>query len=200
MVGYNRRFSPISQTIKETFAEGPMAMIYRINAGSIPADSWIQDAEFGGGRILGEICHFVDFMSFINGSLPTSVYARTMEDSRGINDTVNICLTYNNGSLGSISYFANGDSSVPKERCEIYCNGCVALVDDFKKLSIHADGKRKGRTQFFQDKGQKAMLDLFVKTIMTGGREPIRLEDIIATSMTTFKIIESIQSGQTAKI
>jgi len=84
-------------------------MIYRVNAGSIPADSWIQDAEFGGGRIIGEVCHFVDFLTFMNGSLPVYVYAAAMKDPNNLNDVLNISLRYENGSIGTISYFANGD-------------------------------------------------------------------------------------------
>jgi len=90
MVGYNRRFSLLAQMIKEKFGEGPMSMIYRVNAGYIPPDSWIQDTEFGGGRIIGEVCHFVDFLTFMNGSLPVSVYAAAMKDPNNLNDVLNI--------------------------------------------------------------------------------------------------------------
>ena len=195
MVGYNRRFSPLGRLLKDNFQDGPMAMTYRINAGRIPADSWIQDPSFGGGRIIGEVCHFVDFLTFINGSLPISVYAKTMKDSNELNDTINISITYENGSIGSISYFANGDTSMPKERCEIYANGCVAVLDDFKNLSIYANGKRTQKRHLLQDKGQKCEIDYFIESILTDPSKIIPLEEIINTSTVTFKIIESIQKG-----
>ena len=123
MVGYNRRFSPLAQRMKEAFGTGPMSMLYRINAGYISADTWIQDTEFGGGRIIGEVCHFVDFLTFMNGSPPISVYAAAMTYPSNSNDTLNVSLRYENGSIGTISYFANGDKSMPKEKIEIFTNG-----------------------------------------------------------------------------
>jgi polar amino acid transport system substrate-binding protein len=200
MVGYNRRFSPLGNLIKKQFGDGPMAMTYRINAGPIPADSWIQDAEFGGGRIVGEICHFVDFLTYINGSLPTSVFARKLNDPKGFNDTVNAILTYENGSIGNISFFANGDVRLPKERFEVYSNGCIAVLDDFKKVSIYANGKRSLKRKILQDKGQKSEIDCFIEAILKGDSELIPLKEIINTSIVTFKIVESIQKGECIQI
>ena len=200
MVGYNRRFSPLGRLIKEQFGDSPMAMIYRINAGPIPADSWIHDEEFGGGRIIGEVCHFVDFLTFVNGSLPISVYARSLKDTKGLNDTVSVILTYENGSIGNISYFANGDKILPKERCEVYSNGCVAVLDDFKTLSIYADGKRRLKRKMIQDKGQKVEIEHFIEAILKGHSEIIPLKEIINTSTVTFKIMESFQRGTCIQI
>ena len=200
MLGYNRRFSPLSERIKKEFNGGPMAMTYRVNAGNIPADSWIQDPEFGGGRIVGEVCHFVDFLTFINGSLPVSVYANVMNDPSHFNDTLNISLKYENGSIGTISYFANGDKSFPKERIEIYANGCVAVLDEFKKLSIHAHGKKKEKKLFSQDKGQKAEVKHFIEAILNGTGAPISFEEIYSASLVTFKVIESIRTGECIRI
>ena len=182
--------------IKKQFGDGPMAMTYRINAGPIPADSWIQDTEFGGGRIVGEVCHFVDFLTYINGSLPTSVFARKLNDPKGLNDTVNAILTYENGSIGNISFFANGDVRLPKERFEVYSNGCVAVLDDFKRLSIYANGKRNLRRKMLKDKGQKFEIEHFIEAILKGRSEIIPFEEIINTSTVTFKIMESIQGGK----
>ncbi len=200
MVGYNRRFSPLGKIIKEKFGDGPMAMTYRINAGSIPAESWIQDAEFGGGRIIGEVCHFVDFLTFINGSFPISVFARTLKNPKGLNDTVSAILTYENGSIGNISFFANGDTSLPKERCEVYSSECVAVLDDFKKLSIYANGKRSLIRKMKQDKGQKVEIEHFIEAILEDRSETTPLEEIINTSTVTFKIMESIQKGECIQI
>jgi polar amino acid transport system substrate-binding protein len=200
MVGYNRRFSPLAQMIKKNFGEGPMSMIYRVNAGSIPADSWIQDAEFGGGRIIGEVCHFVDFLTFMNGSLPVSVYAAAMKDPNNLNDVLNISLRYENGSIGTISYFANGDKGLPKERVEIYANGCTAILGDFKTLVVYADGKKKKKKLLSQNKGQKTEVRQFIEAILNGTGEVIPFEEIHSASLATFKIIESIRSGESVKI
>lgn len=200
MLGYNRRFSPLSERIKKEFGEGPMAMLYRVNAGNIPADSWIQDAEFGGGRIIGEICHFVDFLTFINGPLPVSVHADVMNDPGHLNDTLNISLKYENGSIGTISYFANGDKSLPKERVEIFSSGSTAILDDFKTLSIHARGRKKAKKLWSQDKGQKAEVKLFVEAILNGTGEVIPFEEIYSASLVSFKIIESIRTGECIRI
>ena len=200
MVGYNRRFSPLAQMIKEAFGEGPMSMIYRINAGYIPADSWIQDAEIGGGRIIGEVCHFVDFLTFMNGSLPVSVYAVAMVHPINLNDVLNISLKYANGSIGTISYLANGDKSLSKELVEIYANGCTAVLNDFKALSIYAHGKKRKKKLLSQDKGQKTEVRQFIGAILNGTGEVIPFEDIHSASLTTFKIIESIRSGEYVEI
>jgi polar amino acid transport system substrate-binding protein len=200
MVGYNRRFSPLAQMIKEAFGEGPMSMIYRVNAGAIPVDSWIQDTQFGGGRIIGEVCHFVDFLTFMNGSLPVSAYAAAMAHPNKLNDVLNISLTYENGSIGTISYFANGDKGLPKERVEIYANGCTAVLNDFKVLSIYAHGKKRVKKLLGQDKGQKTEVRRFIGAILDGTGEVIPFEEIYSASLVTFKIIESIRSRGYLKV
>ena len=200
MVGYNRRFSPLTLMIKEEFGDGPMAMIYRVNAGHIPPDSWIQDPDIGGGRIIGEVCHFVDLLTFLNGSLPVSVYASAMKDANNLIDTLNISLSYQNGSIGSISYFANGDKSLPKERVEIFVNDCVAVLDDFKRLTIHALGKKKVKKLLSQDKGQKTEVKQFIEAILNGPREVIPFKEIHSAALAAFKIIESIRSGECLRI
>jgi polar amino acid transport system substrate-binding protein len=200
MVGYNRRFSPLSKKIKNKFGSGPMAMIYRVNAGNIPIDSWIQDPDIGGGRIIGEVCHFIDYLIYINGSLPLSVHAYALSDPNNLNDTLNISLNYANGSIGSISYFANGDKSLPKERVEIYANGSAAVLDDFKTLSIHANGKTKVTKLLGQNKGQKNGLKLFINTIVDGGNPLIPFNQIYSSTLVTFKILESLRTGQCVNI
>ena len=200
MVGYNRRFSQLAQMVKEKFREGPMSMLYRVNAGYIPADSWIQDTEFGGGRIIGEVCHFVDFLTFMNGSLPVTVYATAMNNPDNLNDVLNISLTYENGSIGTISYFANGDKSLPKERVEFYANGSTAVLDDFKTLAIYTDGKKKRKKLLSQNKGQKTEVKQFIEAILDGTGEVIPFEEIHSASLTTFRIIESIRTGECLRI
>lgn len=200
MVGYNRRFSPLAKMLKADLGEGPMAMTYRINAGNIPLDSWIQDREVGGGRIIGEVCHFVDFLTFMNGSLPVSVSAYAMSSPSNLRDTVQISLAYQNGSIGSISYFTNGDKGLPKERIEIYSSGCTAVLDDFKEAAVYSGGKSRKKKLMVQDKGQKEEVRLFIEAILNGQENVIPFEEMYSTSLVTFKIIESLQTGKAVTI
>ena len=193
MVGYNRRFSPLALIVKEQFGDCPMAMIYRINAGYISKDSWIQDSKFGGGRIIGEVCHFIDFLTYINGSIPTSVYATKMLEPSNLNDILSISISYENGSIGTICYFSNGDKNLSKERIEIFCNGCTAIIDDFRNLSIFQKGIRKNKKLIRQDKGQKYEVKEFIEKILSGEDEVIPMKEIFITSTVCFKIIESLQ-------
>lgn len=196
MVGYNRRFSPLVQILKEKLPVGPMAMLYRVNAGAIPPDSWIQDPDSGGGRIIGEVCHFIDLLIYINGSLPEKVYATAMPAPQNLQDTVTINLTFANGSIGTICYFANGDKSLPKEYLEVYSHGTVAVLDDFRSLSILSRGRKQGKKLFSQDKGQKKEVERFINDIITGGKTLIPFDEIYFASLSSFRIIESLRKAQ----
>jgi len=200
MVGYNRRFSPLTNSIKEKMAQGPFSILYRINAGMIPPESWIQDKDIGGGRILGEVCHFVDYLTYINGSFPVSVFAATMEDSNHHHDTLTVSLKYQNGSVGSIQYFANGSKSLPKEYVEIYAHGVTAVLTDYRKLKIFGKGKPYKKKLVRQDKGQKNEMRLFLDAVKRGGKSPIPLGEIFIASEVCFKIIESIRTGKNVKL
>jgi polar amino acid transport system substrate-binding protein len=200
MVGFNRRFAPLAQQLKKEFGSGPLAMTYRINAGAIPASSWIQDPQVGGGRIVGEVCHFIDFLVFLSGSLPVSVHATAMQSPASLLDTVNISLTFANGSVGSIAYFANGDKAVPKERIEVFGHGAVGILDDFKALTIHSAGKKSEKKLSVQDKGQKEGVVQFIEAVRKGSMPLIPFAEIHATTLATFRILESIRSGQTCCI
>jgi predicted dehydrogenase len=200
MLGFNRRFSPLTELLKEKIGNGPMAMLYRINAGSIPSDSWIQDKEMGGGRIIGEVCHFVDYLTFINGSLPESVYATALPDSEGLEDTVNINLAFKNGSTGTISYFSTGSKSLFKEYIEIYRAGMTGILRDFREVEIFKEDKKFSKKLISQDKGQKTMIKTFLDAIRQGKPSPISFEEIYYATLTTFKIIESIRSRQVVSI
>ena len=200
MLGFNRRFSPLTELLKEKIGEGPMAMTYRVNAGPIPPDSWVQDKEIGGGRIIGEVCHFVHYLTFINGSLPESVYATALPDPHNLEDTVNINLSFKNGSIGTISYFANGSKLLFKEYIEIYRAGITGVIRDFKELEIYGDGKPFKKNLLSQDKGQKTMLKFFIDAIKNGKPSPISFEEIYYATLTTFKIIESLRSRRAVAI
>jgi len=200
MVGYNRRFSTLTEILKKKTGHGKMAMIYRINAGPIPHDSWIQDPEVGGGRIIGEVCHFVDYLTFLNGSIPISVYASAMNDPYDHNDTLSISLSYKNGSIGTILYFSNGDKYFEKERIEVYWNGNVGVIEDFKELTIYEGRKKIKKKLFVQDKGHKNEVQSFIENILKGGQELIPVEELFNTSLVTFKIIESLRTNRVVSI
>ncbi len=200
IVGFNRRFSPLSEKLKKHLTSDPSAMIYRINAGHIPSDSWIQDREIGGGRIIGEVCHFVDYLTYISESSPDSVFAVDLSDSENLEDTLTLTMKFKNGSVGTISYFSNGAKSLFKEYIEIYQSGMISLLKDFKQLEIHGNGKVYRKKMLNQDKGQKNMIRSFIRAVQNGTPSPIEFEDIYAVMLTTFKIIESIKERKTISL
>lgn len=195
LVGYNRRFSPLTAAMKQAIGNGPVAINCRVNAGFIPPDSWIQDAETGGGRIIGEVCHFVDLLNFLTGSLPVSVHAVSMPTPENLHDTVCLSLTYENGSIGTVNYFANGDKSLPKERIEVFGGGISAVLDDFKLLSVYAKGKKSDKKLVSQDKGQKTAVQGFISSVRNGSAPLIAFDDLYCTSLVTFAALESLRKG-----
>jgi predicted dehydrogenase len=195
MIGFNRRFSPLVDFIKKKIGTGPMSMIYRVNAGAIPPDSWIQDKEIGGGRIIGEVCHFIDLLTFINGSAPEKVQAFSIPNPAGLSDTLSINIKFMNGSIGGISYFANGPKNLPKEYLEVYRAGSAAILRDFKEVEIIYQGKNMTKKLIFQDKGQSTMVRRFLEAVKNGDRSPIPFEDISAVTLATFRVVESLHSG-----
>jgi predicted dehydrogenase len=199
MVGYNRRFAALTNDLVEKLGTGGMSMLYRINASSIPPDSWIQDPEIGGGRILGEVCHFVDYLTYVNGSLPVSVHAAAMNHPGDLNDTLTISLKYRNGSIGSILYFANGSKTLNKEYIEIYRNGLTAIIKDFREMVIYGDGKPYRKKLISQEKGQKTEVHRFVEAGRTGV-SPISFEEISSASEVTFMVLESLRTGKAIQL
>lgn len=195
-VGFNRRFSPLVKFLKEKMGSGPMSMLYRINAGAIPADSWIQDLEIGGGRIIGEGCHFIDFLTYMCGSLPKRVYASALPDPEHLNDIVNINLEFENGSIGTISYFANGSKSLAKEYVEVNRAGLSGILKDYKEVEIYGKGKPERKKLLNQDKGQAAMVKAFVDAVKNGGLPPISPREIFAVTRATFKAMESLRTHE----
>ncbi len=200
MVGFNRRFSPFTQKIKEFFYKRsqPIVINYRINAGSIQKDHWIQDSIEGGGRIIGEVCHFVDFLQFVIGSYPICIYAESISaNSQTVidNDNISITIKFEDGSLGNILYLANGDTSFSKERIEIFGNNSVAILDDFKKLQLVKDGKTTTKSKFTQDKGFKNELLIFLDSIKNAKEMPIPFKDSVVATLITFMIEESLMKN-----
>lgn len=192
LVGVNRRFAPLAVELKRAVGDGPMSMLYRVNAGRIAPASWIQDREFGGGRIIGECCHFIDFLGYVCGSLPVRIYAAALPDPHGLQDTADITVEFANGSTGTIAYYANGSKALPKEYFEVHHAGTSALLHDFRKLEIYGKKVKKHRL-FTQDKGQKAMLKAFFDSIRNGDAPPIPFDELIASTRATLSAVQSIR-------
>ena len=197
MVGFNRRFSPMALMAREFFehVEEPLLIDYRINAGQIPLDSWIQDPEVGGGRIVGEVCHFVDLVQFLAGSNCESVFAEALPNrGKYCNDNLAITLKLVNGSIGTITYCANGDKSLSKERIEIFSGGRTGVLNDFRTLELMHDGRtKKTKSRLRQDKGHIAECAAFVRAIEEASAAPISFDSIYNTTLTTFEIAESLR-------
>jgi predicted dehydrogenase/threonine dehydrogenase-like Zn-dependent dehydrogenase len=188
MVGFNRRFAPQVQKIKSLLAgvNGPKSFVMTVNAGAIPADHWTQDRELGGGRIVGEGCHFIDLLRFLAAS-PIVAHSRLAMDS-ATGDTVTLQLGFADGSIGTVHYFANGCKAFPKERLEVFAAGRVLQLDNFRKLKAYAWPGFKSMNLWSQDKGQKACAAAFVKAIADGGNAPIPFAEIVEVSRVSIKL------------
>ena len=200
MVGFNRRFAPLAVRMKSFLQEvsEPLAIHYRVNAGFLPADHWLNDPQQGGGRILGEVCHFVDFLCFLTNSSPVEVETCSLPNpGRYSNDNIVCSLRFANGSQGTISYLANGDKSFSKERIEVFGGGTVAVLEDFRRLELIRGGKKRVlRSPLRQDKGHAGEWEAFVAAIKIGAESPIRLGDVVKTMLATFALEESRTSGK----
>jgi predicted dehydrogenase len=198
MVGYNRRFAPMAVDLKKFLSEarGPIVANYRINAGAIPAGHWTQDPAQGGGRILGEVCHFVDFLIFLAGSLPRTVFASSLPSPANPPDSVAVNLTFEDGSIGTITYIAEGDKAFGKERVEVFGGGRVAVLDDFRTLELVKGGHRAtSKSALRQDKGHVAEWQAFGKAIREGSHSPIPMHEIFVGVQATIAITESLRTG-----
>lgn len=200
MVGYNRRFAPLLQEMKQKLSSDlPLAINYRINAGSIPKGHWIQDVNIGGGRIIGEVCHFVDLCAHLAGSSVVAVSANVMADTLNLQDTVAISLQFDNGSIAQIAYYSNGNKNLPKEKLEVFGSGSVATLDDFKTLTIY--GKDVSKKSGNQDKGHKQEVNLFLESIRNNSAVPIPFSEIYNSTLATFKVLESVaMKGELVRI
>lgn len=203
-VGYNRRFAPMAGQLKTFLADvhEPLIMHCRINAGYIAPDHWVQDPKQGGGRIVGEVCHFVDFLTFLADALPMRVYARALSnDGRYCDDNVVITLEFADGSLGTITYVANGDKAYAKERVEVFGGGSVAVLDNFRSLGLVKHGRSsKQRSYLRADKGHRAQWVAFVRAMQEGNGPTIPFDSLVATTLATFQIVDSLRSGRVEQV
>jgi len=201
-VGFNRRFAPLARRLQEFLAARPepLYMHYRINAGPISLNHWTHDPVQGGGRIIGEGCHFVDFLTSLAGAAPLSVSSSALPDNGRYNeDNVSMTFTFPDGSVGVVDYLANGDKSYPKERVEVFCSGRIAVLDDFRTLEMLRDGHRSILKKA-QDKGWKDEWLAFSNAIRAGGLPPIPYEQLFGVTKATFAAIQALHEGQKISI
>jgi predicted dehydrogenase len=192
MVGFNRRFAPQLQKMKALLdsVKEPKSFIMTMNAGAIPRDHWTQDPMVGGGRIVGEACHYIDLMRFLAGNEIVSVKVECMGNAPGVEvteDKASIVLKFADGSFGSIHYLANGSAAFPKERIEVFAGGRVLQLDNFRKLRGFGWPGFKKMNLWRQDKGQKACAAAFADAVRAGGEAPIAAEEIFEVSRVTLE-------------
>jgi predicted dehydrogenase/threonine dehydrogenase-like Zn-dependent dehydrogenase len=194
-VGFNRRFSPFAIDARHQLGDaGPLNVIATMNAGAIPANHWTQDMQSGGGRIIGEACHYIDLITFLTGSLVESVVMNALGPHAPENtDNAVIILKYQNGSQGVINYFSNGSKAYSKERVEIYSQGRTMVLDNFRKSTYF--GFKKSGLQQTQDKGHREQFRLFVERLKNGGAATIPFEEIMNTSRAAIAAVESLKTG-----
>jgi predicted dehydrogenase/threonine dehydrogenase-like Zn-dependent dehydrogenase len=202
MVGFNRRFSPHSQAIKKAIGEipGPVNIVATMNAGHIPPQVWVHDMEVGGGRIIGEACHYMDLCTFFTGSVITAVCMNSMGvDMDERTDNVSILLKFENGSNAVINYFANGSKSYSKERIELYSQERVFILDNFRiTRAFGVKGFKKLKTRI--DKGHKEQFHRYIKKIKEGGEPLIPLQDIINVTKASFAALLSLKENRWVKL
>ncbi|MCB8943131.1 MAG: bi-domain-containing oxidoreductase [Ardenticatenaceae bacterium] len=198
MLGFNRRFAPLMVQLQE-FMRGagePLLLHYRVNAGHIARDHWTQDAQIGGGRIIGEGCHFVDVLLHLVGQPVMEVMARGLPDNgRYTRDNVSILLHFADGSVGTVLYAANGDKGVSKERLEVFGGGKTAVLDDYRQLTLSVGGKRSVK-KGSPDKGHKDEMAALVTAVRSGQPSPVPFAEAVHVTKVTLAIMESLNSGK----
>jgi predicted dehydrogenase/threonine dehydrogenase-like Zn-dependent dehydrogenase len=201
-VGFNRRFAPLAVQMKKLLgnSDTPMNIIATMNAGYIPSKVWVHDMEVGGGRIIGEACHFIDLISFLAGSNVKSICMNAMGTHPSENsDNVSILLKYENGTNAVINYFANGSKSYSKERVEVYHQERTLVMDNWRKLNAYGF-KNFNSSSSSQDKGHQNQFELLVNSVVNGGDSIISFDQIINTTKASFGAIESLKTGSWVNI
>lgn len=198
-VGFNRRFAPMILETKKILARhnGPKMLVLRVNAGALPAESWVNAAEEGGGRILGEVCHFVDLARALAGSPIVAVQADSAKVTHGGCDDLTVTLSFQDGSLATIVYTAQGDSAFSKERFECFAGGTVVAIDNFLTLSVTENGRtRTEKAKMGQDKGHRAELQAFAAAVSQGGAAPVDEAELVETARATIAVLDSLREGR----
>ncbi|PKN91212.1 MAG: alcohol dehydrogenase, partial [Chloroflexi bacterium HGW-Chloroflexi-7] len=203
-VGFNRRFAPLAIQLKEYFQGQPEPLMinYRVNAGFLPSNHWLHDAQQGGGRIIGEGCHFIDFVVWMSDSLPVEVSAQALPDGGKYHqDNCVINLRFANGSMATVTYLANGNKNFAKERIEVFGAGKIGVLDDFRTLELVSEGKRQMiRSRFKQDKGHQAAWQAFMTAVTNGASAPIPYDQMMAVHKACYAAVQSITNGETVKL
>ena len=197
MVGFNRRYSPLVARARALLRRqgGPATFVYTVNAGSIPASHWIQDPQVGGGRVVGEVCHFIDLLRYLADAPIAGISAMGMHGSTG--DTLAVNLAFQDGSLGSIVYAANGHRQFPKERLEIFAGGAVLQLDNFRALHSFGWLGCKGMKLLRQDKGQSACTQAFIDALRSGDAGGlIPFEQLVEVAEATFDVVDELAAGR----
>ncbi len=199
MAGFNRRFSPMGMNLKSFFQDRtePLIVHYRVNAGYLPDNHWLHDPLQGGGRIIGEGCHFIDFMTFLTGSIPVAVRGNLLPDfKRYHGDNATLTFTFSDDSIGILDYLANGSELIPKEKVEVYGGGKTAILDDFRILTLATGRNIKViRSRFRLDKGHKKAWEFFLRAVQGGGPPPIPYTDLWAVANASIVGAKSLQTG-----
>ena len=205
MVGFNRRFAPLAQEIKKSLAgrRTPLVMSYRVNAGYIPHDSWVHDPEVGGGRVLGEVCHFIDFLHYMAESEVVQVSATPISGEMGQyrqDDNLSITLTFHDGSIGNIIYTAKGSKAFSRERFEVFCEDSVAVIEDFRNGQITRGGRTRRLKKMSMDMGYQAEMESFFllkETLVDYG--PL-FTSFALSSLATLKALQALTTGETQRV
>ncbi len=197
-VGFNRRWAPLMVELKAFFrpVSTPLMMHYRVNAGPLPEDHWLLDPEQGGGRIVGEVCHFIDALTDVCGALPSTVYAISPPGPEGKRD-FEVSVTFEDGSVGTVSYVASGDGAQGKEKLEVFGGGRSASLEGFRRLETYVDGRKQvSRAWLRRDKGHRGLWQAFVDAVQRGGPSPIPYGHLFAVTEATFAAEESLRTGR----
>lgn len=199
MVGYNRRFSKPFTDIKKFFGSRrqPMIISYRVNAGKLPLSHWVYSENQGMGRIIGESCHFIDCLVYLTGSVPVRVFAECIsgssEDQHNSDNTI-ITIKFSDGSVGTVQYISNGDSSVPKEYCEVFCEDSAAIMTNFTEV-VYARGGKTNKTGYDGKKGHKEEVTAMINALSKGLEMPIPYNQLRNVSLVTFAVLDSLDTG-----
>jgi predicted dehydrogenase len=201
MVGFNRRFAPLAQEVK-SFLKGrvtPLVMTYRVNAGYIPSESWVHDPEVGGGRINGEVCHFLDFLLYMADSEPVQVHTTAISGSLGKyrpDDNLSLTLTCKDGSVGTIIYTAKGPKSFSRERFEVFCEDSVGIIEDFRRGQLVQGGRTRQIKKLSIDMGYINEMDFFFRQASAPEPDHGLFQSVVSSTRATLAAVESLRSGK----
>jgi predicted dehydrogenase/threonine dehydrogenase-like Zn-dependent dehydrogenase len=205
MVGFNRRFAPLAQEVK-SFLQGrvtPLVMIYRVNAGYVPSESWVHDPDVGGGRIHGEVCHFLDFLLYMADSDPAQVCATAISGNLGKyrpDDNLSITLTCTDGSVGTIIYTAKGSKSFSRERFEVFCEDSVGIIEDFRRGQLIQGGRTRQIKKLSMDMGYQAEMETFLRKAPPPAHYHQWFNSYLASTRLTLRAVEALRTGETVKL